>query len=85
MIQKQKHTNHEQKHEMCKTNVKMDLNYANICKHEDEKKMTRLWCKIMLKINVEHTKGNEGFYFYLYPFRDLIQGNFQRGFYVCIE
>jgi len=70
---------------MCKTNMKMDLYYANICKHEHEKKMTRLWCKIMLKTNVEHTKGNEGSYFYLYPFGDQTQKKFQKGFYVCIE
>ncbi len=40
----------------------------HICKHEHEKNMTRLWCKIMLKIGVEHNEGNEGSYFYLYPF-----------------
>ncbi len=49
---------------MCKTTVKMDIYYANTCKHEHEKNMTRLWCKIMLKTDVEHTKGNEGSYFY---------------------
>jgi len=38
--------------------------------------MTRLWCKIMLKTHVEHIEGNEGFYFYLYPFGDLVQGSF---------
>ncbi len=54
MIQKQKHANREKRHEMCKTNVKMDIYCANICKHEHEKKMTRLWRKIMLKTNVEH-------------------------------
>ncbi len=85
MIQKQKHKNHEQKQEMCKTNVKMDIYYANICKHEHEKNMTMLWCKIMLKIGVEHIERNEGSYFYLYPFGDLAQGNFQKGFYVCIK
>jgi hypothetical protein len=50
----------------------MDFYYANICKHEHEKNMTRVWCKIVLKTNVEHIKGNEGSYFYLYPFGDLI-------------
>jgi hypothetical protein len=45
--------------------------YANICKHEHEKNMTRLWFKIVLKIGVEHTKGNEGSYFYLYAFGNL--------------
>jgi hypothetical protein len=70
---------------MCKTNVKIIFYYANICKHEHEKNMTRLRCKTMLKTNVEHTKGNEGFYFYLYPFGNLAQGSFQRSFYVCIK
>jgi hypothetical protein len=54
----------------------MNLNYANICKHEHEKNMTRLWCKIVLKIGVEQTKENEGSYFYLYLFGDLVQGSF---------
>jgi len=63
----------------------MNLNYANICKHEHEKNMTRLWCKIVLKIGVEQTKENEGSYFYLYLFGDLVQGSFQKGFYVCIN
>jgi hypothetical protein len=56
---------------MCKTNVKTNLYYANICKDEHEKNMTRLWCKIVPKINVEQIEGNEGSYFYLYPFGDL--------------
>ncbi len=73
MIQKQKHKNYKQEHKMCKTNVKMDLYYVNTCKHEHEKNMTRLWCEIMHKISVEHIEGNEGSYFYLYPFGDLVQ------------
>jgi hypothetical protein len=56
---------------MCKTNMETYLYYVNICKHEHEKNRTRLWCKIMPKIGVEQTKGNERFYFYLYPSRDL--------------
>jgi len=51
----------------------MDLYYANIYKHEHEKNLRRLWCKIMLKIGVEYTKRNEGSYSYLYPFKDLAQ------------
>ncbi len=72
---------------MCKTNVKTEIYYTDIYKHEHEKNMTRLWCKIVLKSGVEQTEGNEGFYFYfyLYPFGDLAQGIFQRGFYVCIK
>ncbi len=38
---------------MCKTNMKLDLYFANICKHEHRKNMIRLCCKIVLKINVE--------------------------------
>jgi hypothetical protein len=57
---------------MCKTNMEMNFYYAKICKHEHENKMTRLWCKIVPKIGVEHTKGNEGLYTYLYPFGDLV-------------
>jgi hypothetical protein len=38
--------------------------------------MTKLWCKIVPKANVEHIKGNEGSYFCLYLFGDLTQGNF---------
>jgi hypothetical protein len=52
---------------MCKTNMKVDLYYANICKHEHEKNMTRLWCKIMPHTNVEHIEGNEGSYSYFIP------------------
>jgi hypothetical protein len=48
------------------------LTYAN-------RNMARLWCKIMPKTYVEHTEGNEGSYFYLYPFGDLAQRSFQKG------
>ncbi len=61
---------------MCKTNMKANLYYANIYKHEHERNMTRLWCKIMFKTSVEHIERNEGFYYYLYSFGDLTQGNF---------
>jgi hypothetical protein len=61
---------------MSKINVKTNLYYANICKHEHEKNMTRLWCKIVPKTGVEQTKGNEGSYSNLYPFRNLTQGSF---------
>jgi len=73
-----------QEHKMCKTNVKMDLYYANICKHEHEKNMTRLWCKIVPKTGLKHTKGNETSYSYLYPFGDLVQRSFQGGF-LCVH
>ncbi len=70
---------------MYKINVKIDLYYVNICKHEHGKNMTRLWCKIVFKIGVEQIERNEGFYSYVYPFGDLIEGSFQGGFYVCIK
>jgi hypothetical protein len=70
---------------MCETNMATKFYYFGICKHEHEKNMTRLWCKIMPKINVEHTERNEGSHFYLFPFGNLVQKSFQRGFYVCIE
>jgi len=70
---------------MCKTNVKTDIYYVNICKHEHGKNMTRLWCKILLKTDLEQTKRNEGSYSYLYPFGDLAQGSFQGGFHMCIK
>ncbi len=38
---------------MWKANLKMDFYYANICQHEHEKNMTKLWCKITPKTNVE--------------------------------
>jgi 5-methylcytosine-specific restriction endonuclease McrBC regulatory subunit McrC len=52
---------------MCKTNVETNFYYANICKHEHENNMTRLWCKIVLKTSVEYIERNEGSYSYLYP------------------
>jgi hypothetical protein len=70
---------------MCKTNMKTNFYYANIFKHEHEKNMTRLWCKIAPKTGVEQTKRNERSYSYLYPFRNLAQKNFQIGLYVCIK
>jgi hypothetical protein len=75
----------KQKHKIWKTNMETYFYYVNICKHEHEKNMTRLWCKIVLKINVEQIEGNEGSYSYLYPFGYMAQGSFQGGFYVCIK
>jgi hypothetical protein len=77
---KKQQKNQEYKHKMCKTNVKMDLYYVNICKHEHEKNMTRLWCKIVLKITIEQIEENEGSYSYSYPVGDLVQGSFKEAF-----
>jgi hypothetical protein len=48
--------------------MKTNFYYINIRKHEYGKNMIKTWCKIVLKTIVERTKGNEGSYFYLYPF-----------------
>jgi hypothetical protein len=45
---------------MCKTIMKMDLYYANICKHEHKMNTTKLWCNVVFKIGVEQIEGNEG-------------------------
>jgi hypothetical protein len=58
------------------------LTYANMIM---KKNLTRVWCKIVLKIIIEQIKRNKGSYFYLYPFGDLIQGSFQGRFCVCIK
>jgi len=70
---------------MCMTNVKTYIYYVNVCKYKHEINLTRLWCKIVPKINVEQTKGNERSYSYLDLFGYLAQGSFQGGFYVCIK
>jgi len=54
-------------------------------KYEHGNNLTRLWCKIMLKTGVEQTEKNEESYSYIYSFGDLVQRNFQGGFYVCIK
>ncbi len=41
---------------MCKTNVKTVIYYVNVYKHEHRKNTTKLWRKIMPKIDVEQTK-----------------------------
>jgi hypothetical protein len=69
---------------MCKINVEMDLYHVNICKHEHENNMIRLWCKIMPKTSVEQIERNEQSSSYLYPFGNLAQRSLQGGFYVCI-
>jgi hypothetical protein len=48
---------------MCKTNVEMNFYYVYICKHEHEKNLTRLLCKIVPKTDVEQIEGNERSYF----------------------
>jgi hypothetical protein len=57
---------------MCNTNVKTNFYYANICKHEHEKKWQGYDVKNLPKTSVEQTKGNEMSYFYLHAFGDLV-------------
>jgi hypothetical protein len=45
---------------MCKTNMKTNFYYANICECEHEKNMTKLWCKIVLKIRLNKLKKMKG-------------------------
>jgi hypothetical protein len=58
-------------------NLKTYFYYANICKHEHKKNMTRLLCKIVLKSGVEQIERNERSYFYLYPIGNLVQRSFK--------
>jgi hypothetical protein len=44
--------------------MKAYIYYGNICKHEHEENMARLWCKIVPKINVDHIEEKEGSYSY---------------------
>jgi hypothetical protein len=73
---KKEHKNEEQEHEMCKINMKMNIYCANIWKHEHEKNMRRLWCKIVPKINVKQIKGNDSFISIYILFGDLVQRSF---------
>ncbi len=56
MTQKQKQKNYEEKHKVNKTNVIFLIYCVNICKHEHEKNITKLWCARLCKIGVEQTK-----------------------------
>jgi hypothetical protein len=47
------HKIQEQEHEICTTNMKMDLYYDNVCKHEYEKNLKKLCCRIVPKTGVE--------------------------------
>ncbi len=46
---------------MCKTNMKTYIYYVNICKYKYEKNMTRLWCKIILRLVLNKLKEMKGF------------------------
>ncbi len=76
MIKKQEQINLKTRPQDVQNKCDFFIYYVDICKYEHENNMTMLWCKIVLKTNVEHIKGNEGTYFYLYFFGDLTQGNF---------
>ncbi len=67
---------------MCKTNMKMNFYYANICKYEHEKNMTRLWFKIVLTIDVEQIEGNERLTFIYTPLRTQFKET-SKGAFIC--
>jgi len=46
---------------MCKIKMKANIYYVNICKHEHENNMTRLWSKIMLN-RLKEMKGPTSIY-----------------------
>ncbi len=45
---------------MCKTNVKKKIYYANICKHEHEKNMTRFGARSCLRLMLNRLKEMKG-------------------------
>ncbi len=45
---------------MCKIKIQKYIYYDKVKKHKHEKNITKLWCKIVLQINVEQIKGNWG-------------------------
>jgi hypothetical protein len=74
---------------MCKTNVETKFYYFNICKHEYENNMIRLWCKIVLKTirlmlnRLKEMKGPTPIYTPI----SLVQGSslVPKEAYVCIK
>ncbi len=64
--------------------MKANLYYGNISKHEHEENMTRLWCKIVPKINVKHIEKNESFYSYFIPLWGPNSRKFPRRF-LCVH
>ncbi len=56
MIQKQKHKNYKQEHDMWKTNLKKKIYYVNICKHECEKKWQSYGVRSCLKLVLNKLK-----------------------------
>jgi hypothetical protein len=49
------------------TNAKTNFYYVNVCKCEHEKKMSRLWCRIVPRIGAEQTKRMKGLTFIYTP------------------
>jgi len=66
---------------MWKTNVKMNLYYANTCKHEHEQGYGATSCLRLMLNKLKEMKSPTS----IFPFKDLIQRSFPGGFYVCIE
>jgi hypothetical protein len=66
---------------MWKTNVKMNLYYANTCKHEHEQGYGVTSCLRLILNKLKEMKAPIS----IFPFGDLTQRSFQGGFYVCIK
>jgi hypothetical protein len=45
---------------MCKTNVKVDMYYANLCKHDHEKNLKGYGAKLCLRLMLNKLKKMKG-------------------------
>jgi hypothetical protein len=54
---------------MCKINMKMDLYYFDICKHEHEKKKKGYGARLWLRLVLNKLKEMRGFTFIYIPLR----------------
>jgi hypothetical protein len=52
--------NQKQEHEMCKTNVKMNFHYANICKHEHKITWQNYGARSCLRLVLNRSKEIKG-------------------------
>ncbi len=50
----------KQEHKMCKTNVKVDMYYANLCKHDHEKNLKGYGAKLCLRLMLNKLKKMKG-------------------------
>jgi hypothetical protein len=50
----------KQEHEICKTNMKVDFYYVNLCKHEHEKNLKGYGAKSCLRLMLNNLKEMKG-------------------------